>query len=369
MYATFKLSLCSLLFAVCACSSQLDTAPADALAPPVTLDSSEIFNLHSEIYSENFRIRVRLPASYAGNLNKRYPVIIKVDGQWDFLLAASVYNCLYFDGQMPETIFVGIDWPDVQGNIHQIRSRDLLPSPIPEFEGSGKASTFIDVLQKEIVPQLSERYRLQDETYLLGGSMGGTFTTYALLERPDFFAGAIAIGGGYEHFEQDFNALIEQHHNSNKLSGKRLYLGVGSHDAIAPAVLRLAEKLEAANLQGFNVKLDHTEGFGHSGMNVPGYAGGYQYMFQRPVEKLDEQTLIKYAGTYALSTELQERLLVSLAGDKLVMQKQGEEPIELLAKSQNEFYHPGIFYQVLFKGNKLIIETFFGVEEFEKISR
>ncbi|TVZ41511.1 putative alpha/beta superfamily hydrolase [Alteromonadaceae bacterium 2753L.S.0a.02] len=364
-----KYCLPVLLFVLAGCTSQTPKLPDAAVKPVVTLDSSEIFNLHSEIVNEDYRIQVRLPASYSSNTTKQYPIIIKVDGQWDFLLATSAYNCIYFDGQMPETLFIGIDWANYEGNIHQIRSRDLLPSPVSYFEGSGNAKKFIEVLQRDILPQLAQRYRLNGQNYLLGGSWGAVFTTYALLQSPELFDGAIAIGGGYEPFEAAFDTVIDQFTVNPDLRDKRLYLGIGRYDEVAPSVLRLADKIESAKLSGLQVKLNYLEGFGHSGMNIPGYAGGYQFLFQRPVVTVTKQVLKHYRGTYKIKGEGDDKLLISVVDGALVARPQEGEPLTLQAKSQTEFYHPGSFYNAIFAGNNVTIETFFGVTEFEKISR
>jgi hypothetical protein len=59
--------------------------------------------------------------------------------------------------------------------------------------------------------------------------------------------------------------------DSNALNGKRLYVGLGKWD---PVALEYVKELEKANLNGLQLKLDYLDGFGHSGMNIPGYAGG-----------------------------------------------------------------------------------------------
>jgi len=374
-----------LLSVLNACSNitKVDGSSADAnpsgpeVTQSVVLESSEIFSLYSATYDQSYRVRIKLPASYQSNTTKRYPVIIKVDGQWDFLLAASAYNCLYFDGQMPETIFIGVDWGDLEGNIHKIRSRDLLPSPVSYFEGSGQAKTFIDVMQQELFPALEERYRLNGQRFLLGGSWGAVFSTYALLERPEFFAGAIAIGADYAPFEAALDALIDKKAGSRQLAGRKLYLGVGQYDAVAPSVLRLADKLENAELKGFDMKLNYLEGFGHSGMNIPGYAGGYQFMFERPSLTLSPENLAKFTGTYrevvdatksALDSEGErDKLTISMDGDRLVAEGNNTAPLTLTAQAENRFYHPGFFYNLDFEGDRVSLETFFGVTIFERV--
>ncbi|HSC66145.1 MAG TPA: alpha/beta hydrolase-fold protein [Cellvibrio sp.] len=342
-----------------------DGVPQEVVTP-VVLESTQIFNIYSKANQQDYRIQVRLPGSYQSNPAKKYPVIIKVDGQWDFPLASSVYNCIYFDGQMPEAIIIGIDWANVTGNVHVIRARDLLPAPIQRFENSGHAKKFISVLADEIIPALNQRLRLNGQEFLLGGSWGATFTTFALLERPDVFEGAIAIAGDYTSAGNVFDQQLKSLANSKALDGKHLYIGVGKGDSVAPDVIAYAEKLKAANLKGFKLKLDSLEGFGHSGMNVPGYASGYKYIFERPQITVSPKDLKQFVGKYTSSVEGWSELVVQIESGKLTaMLGDGKTP--LLAKAENDFYHPDRFFNLSFAGTTAKVETFFGDATFKKV--
>ena len=333
---------------------------------PVVLDSSRIFTIFSQTNKQNYRIQARLPGSYQNNPSKQYPVIIKVDGQWDFPLAASVFNNIYFDGQMPETIIIGIDWADVKGNIHATRARDLLPAPMGSFAGSGHAKKFVDVLAKEIIPELNNRFRLNGQEFLLGGSWGATFVTFALLEQPNIFDGAIAIAGDYNTASDVFDKQIKSLSGSNALAGKRLYIGIGAGDAVAPSVLAYAEKLKQAKFAGFQLKLDHLAGYGHSGMNVPGYAAGYQHIFERPQLSLTTEKLNQFVGKYKSVGENPDELVIQAAPQGLIISTD-EEKTTLLAKSENAFYHPGRFLNITFEGTRAKVETFFGETVYERV--
>jgi predicted alpha/beta superfamily hydrolase len=354
-----------MLFTFCtACASPTKTQPEQITS--VVLDSSQIFTIYSPTNKQNYRIQARLPGSYQNNPSKKYPVIIKVDGQWDFPLAASVFNNIYFDGQMPETIIIGIDWADVKGNVHAIRARDLLPAPMGSFANSGHAKKFVEVLEKEIIPELNNRFRLNGQEFLLGGSWGGTFVTFALLEQPNIFDGAIAIAGDYKTASEVFDKQIKSLSGSNALDGKRLYIGVGNGDPVAPAVLDYAEKLKQAKLNGFKLKLDHLEGFGHSGMNVPGYAAGYQHVFERPRLSLATDKLRQFVGKYKSADANAAELTIQTEPQGLTAAMDGN-PISLLAKSENSFYHPGMFVNITFEATQAKVETFFGETIYQRV--
>jgi predicted alpha/beta superfamily hydrolase len=373
-HVLFGLTFASLLFTLGCTSTHEDgnaathgtgVATSSAL-PPVELDSSEIFEIFSPTNNQHYRIRARLPASYPSDTQKHYPVIIKLDGQWDFLLAASAYNCVYFDGQMPETVIIGIDWGDIEGDIHAIRSRDLLPRPIGRYPNSGQASTFVKVIADEIIPALEKRYRLDGKRFLLGGSWSGVFATYALLENPAAFDGAIAIGPAYEIGGEVMQQQIEAASQSQAFNGKRLYIGIGKWDPVAPSVLDYAKALTDANVKGLEFKLDHLEGFGHSGMNIPGYAGGYQHIFRRPRPPVDIKKLQSLAGVYQMENS-DDTMVVSAQNQELVVQFSSGETYHLWPHSETHFYHPGVFYNLSFSGELASVETFFGKSRYRRV--
>lgn len=364
-----RLLLCSVfasLIFIVGCTSSPTKVAEPPSTTPVTLDSSEIFEVFSVTQDQHYRIRMRLPASYLTDSNKHYPVIIKLDGQWDFLLAASAYNCMYFDGQMPEVVMVGVDWGDVEGDVYAIRARDLLPQSIGRPD-TGQASTFVNVLATEIIPELEKRYRLDGRRFLLGGSWGGVFATYALLENPSVFDGAIAIGPSYGIGMEAMLQQIEKVSGSPAFNDKRLYIGIGKWDPVAPDVSTYAKALTDANVPGLKFKFDELEGFGHSGMNIPGYAGGYQHIFGRPKLSLSSDKLRAVAGIYQMEGS-DKQIQVSAQDEELVVQFPGGGAYSLWAQSETDFYHPGAFYNLIFKDERASLETFFGKAEFVRVS-
>lgn len=349
-----------------ACSTQTTKLSEHNELEPVTLDSSEIFTLYSELNQQNYRIRVRLPASYQSAPSKRYPIILKLDGQWDFLLAASAYNCIYFDGQMPETIFVGIDWGDVEGDIHAIRSRDLLHVPLPQYPQSGHADRFIQALDSEIFPALAQRLRTDGRKYLIGSSMSGTFAAYAILKSPQSFDGAIAIGPNFNIGRTELEELIKSRNGSSDLQGKKLYIGAGKHDAIEPRAREVAQQIMASKLTGFELRYDNPDDFGHSGMNIPGFAGGYQFLFKRPDLNLKQSELAVYEGTYYSPTEPKNWLKVRSNGTALEVTSHHGRTLTFKAQSVNQFYLPGEFMNLKFVDGFAHVETFFGKSTYSK---
>jgi predicted alpha/beta superfamily hydrolase len=358
------LTFFSLLCVGCSAVPQKHIQPSSVSSSFV--DGNEMFVITSALQSQDYRIRVRTPASYAANPSKQYPIVIKIDGQWDFGLLSGAYNCLYFDGQIPETIFVGIDWNVTDDKVQALRARDLLPTALAPIPNSGRAEGFVDSLVKEIIPELNKRYRGNNQEYLVGGSWGGLFVTYALLERPDIFDGALAIGGSYSAAEPALREQIVRVKAAKSLAGNRLYLGMGKLDPAATQGVNYFDALKAADIKGLQLKLDYLDGFGHSGMNIPGYAGGLQFLFARPQLALSKEKLQRLAGLYAPADAKGEQLRI-LASDGLQLIYQ-DETINLLAQTETRFYREGAFLNLTFDNDQLLVETFFGSNRYRRVN-
>ncbi|BCD96284.1 alpha/beta hydrolase [Marinagarivorans cellulosilyticus] len=361
-------SLMALLFYGCANAPTPTDLQVQANTPMqrVVIDSTQIFTVYSPSLDQDFRIQAKLPASFGQTPIKNYPVIIKVDGQWDFPLAANAFNCLYFDGQIPETVIIGIDWGTIEGDVHAIRARDLLPGPVPQYANSGHAKKFVDVIASDIIPELEKRFPLNGQRFLLGGSWGATFATYGLLQRPDIFDGAIAIAGDYSPGRDAVQKRIEYLANTSDLVGKRLYIGVGSWDPVVPGVLELTDSLKKANLNGFDLQLEKLDGFGHSGMNLPGYAGGYQHMFKRAKLDLPKDVLQGFEGKYVNENDESDSFTITIGNEGLIATTAQGQVTHLLAKTENRFYHPGVFVDFYLGHGKAEVETFFGKNNYLK---
>lgn len=368
MYKTSLISLLALTMFCAGCASTNSDQVTSSEPEPLVLDNTQVFTHYSPTLDHTFRLRVALPGSYSWNESASYPLIIKLDGQWDFPLAVGAYNCITFDGQMPETVIMGIDWGDIEGDVHAIRARDLLPKAPSFYPDGGHAKTFLKVLIDEIMPEMENRFRLNGERVLIGGSWSAVFATYALFEQPEAFTGAIAIAGDYASASEIFEQQIRTLENTAALDGKRLYLGVGEWDQpLASQTATLVETLHQTELPGFQLHFDKLPGFGHSGMNLPGYAGGYQHVFQRANKTLSPAQLEAVSGKYRSSKEGSQDLIFVADENRLVAQMPSGEAIPLRAESETEFYHPGRRFDVRFTSDKVSIGYPFHSEEYQRI--
>src|SRR5690606_11174245 len=76
-----------------------------------------------------------------------------------------------------------------------LRRWELTPVPSATREAeAGHAAEFLATLDAEILPLVEREYQGDPQWRVLGGSsLGGLFTLYAMLERPELFRAYVAI--------------------------------------------------------------------------------------------------------------------------------------------------------------------------------
>jgi len=159
-------------------------------------------------------IDVWLPPSYATHPKRRYPVLYMHDGQ------------NLFD---PSMSFTGIDW-DVDGTMtnlidaHRVREaivvaisntplrgNEYMPAKAASLEQRAYVLSdgYLRFIVQELKPAIDATYRTKparEDTMVMGSSMGGLISAYAMSEYPDVFG---AAGGMSTHWPANDGAVID----------------------------------------------------------------------------------------------------------------------------------------------------------------
>jgi len=171
---------------------------------------------HYENFESDFvdprNVDVWLPAGYDDNVRKNYPVIYVHDGQNLFIPEISyggeewgideAITKLSEDRKIPEAIVVGI-WNTekrYQEYMPQKPYNDLGRKPqgqLREAQGGNPVSdNYLKFIIEEVKPFVDSAYRTKpgrEETYVMGSSMGGLISMYAVCEYPGVFRGAACL--------------------------------------------------------------------------------------------------------------------------------------------------------------------------------
>ncbi len=170
---------------------------------PVALRGSVQFDMPSKISGRTYRIFVFKPA--APPPPSGYPVIVVIDGNMSFPLAATLDAAFALRGGKAALV-VGVGYPaDDEITPFFMRNRDLTPptpqSGLPQSPGMpparpedyGGSNEFYRFLVEELRPVIASAYPVDagDQT-LYGHSLAGLFTLGVLFNHPGSFRNFVA---------------------------------------------------------------------------------------------------------------------------------------------------------------------------------
>lgn len=175
------------------------------------------------------QIRLYLPPGYATS-GKRYPVLYMHDAQNLFDVATAhdgewqvdeTMDALARDGKL-EAIVVGID------NGREKRMTELNPFDDPQF-GKGEGEGYMNFIVNTVKPMIDAGYRTKPDranTAVMGSSMGGLISHYAVLQHRRVFSKAGIFSPAYLIGHQMFKTAAA----TPAPTDARLYLLVGDKE-------------------------------------------------------------------------------------------------------------------------------------------
>jgi predicted alpha/beta superfamily hydrolase len=345
-------------------TSTAQPSPGDSLSSPARVEIAGTQSLHctSSIVGQEFDLYVNIPRDYQDS-SKSFPVIYLLDGQWDFPLLNAIFGQQYYDGFVPGAIVVGVTWGGTNPNYDFLRVRDFTPSAIKQVPQSGNAPKFLEFIKKELIPFVDSRYRTKKEDRtLMGSSLGGLFTLYALFQETALFNRYVLTSPAIGWDNGVIEEYVKNYAPKKSQAPIRLFMAVGGLEGNKNSFEQFADRLKAKKLEGLEIETRVLEGTGHSGGKAEGYTRGLQFVFAKPSVAVDPAILDQYVGTYQINPGVrikvvrEENVLVALTPDGSRM--------SVLAESEKDFYAKGIFLFMHFKKDDKGKVTGFQMEQF-----
>jgi predicted alpha/beta superfamily hydrolase len=256
------------------CGGSSNATPATGVkAPPASTAQTNVALLPQLLempgLNRQRQLRIFLPPGYASNGDKRYPVLYMHDGQNLFDVATAYagewrvdesLNALAQAGKL-ELIVVGID------NGQDKRMTELNPwlNPDPQF-GAPEGEAYVNFIVKVVKPLIDLQYRTRPEpahTGIMGSSMGGLISHYAITRYPSVFGMAGVFSPSYW---AGGAAALDHFAGKPAATDARLYLLMGEQEG--GNMVSNVERVNAALLRGghppANLSLKITPGAGHN---------------------------------------------------------------------------------------------------------
>lgn len=255
---------------------QLATVPGTR----ANMDLLPAERFQSKLFDYPHELTIALPASYAAQPERRYPVLWVLDGPLITRSVVGIMDTLVIGNYAPEMIVIGVGSPATEG-LAGVGKRivEFSPpgegyappglggeewnkvAPIPAFPH--RADDFLKVLIDEIRPALAKRYRFSGEHALIGHSAGGMLAAYSLFARPGAFQKVI-LGSPYLNGVNGavFKAEDSFAHTQKPLP-VQLFIGTGDKEVdewflavsgIVSSTATFAERLHMRNYRGLQLK-------------------------------------------------------------------------------------------------------------------
>ncbi|HEX8701539.1 MAG TPA: alpha/beta hydrolase-fold protein [Myxococcaceae bacterium] len=215
-------------------------ARAETAAEPVPPHQS--FTLESATLKETRRINVYLPPGYDAAGTTRYPVLYMPDGgvKEDFPHIATTVDTAIRAGEMKPLIVVGIENTerrrDMTGPTEVAEDRKIAPRV-------GGSAAFRSFIRDELMPQVRGKYRVTNETAIIGESLAGLFIVETFFLQPKLFDTYIALSPSLWWNSEELVRKAGERLKAQPGLRNTLYLSSANEENIVLPTTRLAETL------------------------------------------------------------------------------------------------------------------------------
>lgn len=330
--------------------------------PSVEIPGTQSLKITSSVAGQEYDLLISLPRDYQ-DTTKTFPVIYLLDAQWDFPLLHAVFGEQYYDGFVPAMIIVGIAWGGKNPNYDSLRTRDLTPTNIKQVPQSGNAPKFLDFIKRELIPFVDAKYRTtKDDRTLMGSSLGGLFTLYALFRETELFDRYVLTSPALGWDNEIIYSFEKNYAEKKSQLPVRLFMAMGGLEGGLSDFQKFVDHLQARNYKGLDFQTRILEGIGHSGSKAEGYTRGLQAVLARPSLTIDPAVLDQYAGTYQMNPEVKIRILRE--DDHLVVLAPGAPKVTSYAETEKDFYVKGLYLFFHFRKNDKGKVTGFQLDQF-----
>ncbi len=224
------------------------------------IQTNEKLVIQSTFLKEERNVLVRLPTNY-NNSSERFPVIYMLDGHKQRInLLTGIIENLVGAEMMPDMIVVSIANTD--------RRRDMTPVEVVNEPGSGGADNFIKFFEKELIPAITTRYRVQPFRIIAGHSLSGLFAVYTFATRPDLFNAYIAASPHLQWNDHYVLKRVNELIPGKKELNKMLFVGLGDEPEYLRGFNGVNELLKKEQVKGLEYEFKHIMTENHESINT-----------------------------------------------------------------------------------------------------
>ena len=271
---------------------------------PFAISNSHSHDFVAASNGQRYRVWVATPAKRVPGEVR--PALYMTDANSDFGTVTEASRLLAFSGQIPPVIVVGIGYGGPSGlrDMMTLRNYELTPTDDEAYRqrvanqgqqlgpmGLGGAPGFLQFIEKELAPEIETVYGADpNDRGLFGFSLGGLFTTWAMLQAGTMFRRFIAGSPSlWWHDRVLFQVETERAIGPKQLPA-RLYLSAGELEErpengdtsafrMVSNAVEFAGTLGRRQYEGLSIQMDVIRGVGHE--QSPMMVRGLRYAYGR----------------------------------------------------------------------------------------
>lgn len=229
-------------------------------------------SIPSEVHQEHRELLIYTPVSYGLHESSKYPVLYIMDADYNFHYVTGLVELLSsISPHIPEMIIVGLS---AKGTITYRRES----KPPYDLQDSGEANKTIQYIKDDVMPYVKSHYLTADYHLLAGHSIGGLFTTYAMLNEPQLFNAYIAISPSLWWQDQAVRSHTLKRFEKREQIPARYYITLGNEQGMG--VHGFVEMLQSKGPRSLDLHFKHFPEESHGSVGLPSYRWALEDIFQ-----------------------------------------------------------------------------------------
>jgi predicted alpha/beta superfamily hydrolase len=265
---SLKLVITTILLFICS-----TIAFGQKLAPKERILTPD-HTIFSKIRGRDYQLYLSFPKNYSTKDTITYPVLYSLDGMYTFPVIKGIRP--FFERDTEDFILVGVN-----ASNFKYRNEDYTTS-VATFDEernekrnatksafkTGGAAEFLKAMKTEIIPFVDKNYKTNADRGIHGGSLGGLFAAYCLVNSDGYFTRfSISSPSLWWDNEKLLNQAVAQF-TENKtwdLPQTKVYISVGGLEGktMVPTMMKFSKYLENSNYENINLKWQIFDGESH----------------------------------------------------------------------------------------------------------
>ncbi len=239
--------------------------------------------INSQKLGERREIKIQLPRNYEQNSEKRYPVVVVLDGDYLFEPVAGMVDYYSYWKDIPEMIIVGVNQDGIRMEDTSYGENSL---PVD------KGAKFFEFIGMELLANLDQKYRTTSFRMIVGHDFTANFINYYLLKKEPIFKGYINLSPDLA--PEVANWVTEALETSE--SKKWFYMATSNEDipALKSGIASLDNQLQNINNKLVSYKFEEFTGESHYSLVGKAIPSAISSMFEiyRPISTKDYNEIL-----------------------------------------------------------------------------